>query len=111
MDISVLADYNIVKLVVLIPFKTFEGQFYLYKLIIFPYKISSLDNYIQMTVEYENLVLDDSNQRFLLWKQADIKKCRGTGVMICSADKPIYGRNVVTCESSLYFQMDEARTL
>ena len=31
--------------------------------------------------------------------------------MICPADKPIYGRNVLTCESSLYFQRDEARTL
>jgi len=31
--------------------------------------------------------------------------------MICPTDKPIYGRNVLTCESSLYFQRDEARTL
>jgi hypothetical protein len=46
MAISVLADYNSVKLVMLIPLKTFERHFYLYKLIIFPYKISNLDNYI-----------------------------------------------------------------
>ena len=31
--------------------------------------------------------------------------------MICPADKPIYGRSVLKCESSLYFQRDEARTL
>jgi len=111
MDISVLADYHSVKLVMLIPLKTFERHFYLYKLITFPYKISNLDNYIQLTAEYDNLVLDDSNQRFFLWKEADIKKCRRKGVMICSADKPVYGRNVLTCESSLYFQRDEARTL
>ena len=111
MDISVFADYHSVKLVMLIPLKAFERHFYLYKLITFPYKISNLDNYIQLTAEYNNLVLDDSNQRFLLWKEADIKKCRGKGIMTCPADKPIYGRNVLTCESSLYFQRDEARTL
>jgi len=31
--------------------------------------------------------------------------------MICPADKPIYGRNVLTFEFSLYFQKDEARTV
>jgi hypothetical protein len=91
--------------------KTFEKHFHLYKLITFPYKISSLGNYIQLTAEYDSLVLDGSNQRFLLWKEADIKKCRGKGIMICPADTPIYGRNVLTCESSLYFQRDEASTL
>jgi len=76
MDISVLADYNSVKLVMLIPLKTFERHFYLYKLITFPHRISNLVNYIQLTAEYDNLVLDDSNQRFLLWKEADLKMCR-----------------------------------
>ena len=33
MDISVLADYHSVRLVMLIPLKTFERHFYLYKLI------------------------------------------------------------------------------
>jgi len=75
------------------------------------HKISNLDNYIQLTAEYDNLVLDDSNQRFLLWKEADLKKCREKGIVICPADKPIYGRNFLTCESSIYFQRDEARTL
>jgi hypothetical protein len=42
MDISILADYNSVKLVMLIPLKTFKRHFYLYKLITFPYKISNL---------------------------------------------------------------------
>ena len=31
--------------------------------------------------------------------------------MICPTVNPIYDRNVLTCESSLYFQRDEARTL
>lgn len=111
MDISVLADHNSVKLVMLVPLKTFERHFYLYKLITFPHKISNLDNYIQLIAEHDNLVLDDSNQRFLLWKETDVRKCRGKGIMICPADKPIYGRSILTCESSLYFQRDEARTL
>jgi len=83
----------------------------LYKLINFRYKISNLYNYIQLTAEYESLVLDDSNHLFLLWKEAGIKKCRGKGVMMCPADRPIYGKNFLTCESSLYFLRDEARTL
>jgi len=83
----------------------------LYKLFTFPYKISNLDNYIKLTAEYDNLVLDDSNQPLLLWKEADLKKCRGKGIMICPADKPIYDRNILTCKSSLYFQRDAARTL
>ena len=83
----------------------------MYKLITFPYKISNLDSYIQLTAEHDNLVLDDPNQRILLWKEADIKKCRGNGIMICPVDKPICGRNVLTCESSLYFQKDEARNV
>jgi len=108
LDISVLADYNSIKLVVLIHLKIFERHFYLKKVITFPYKISSLDNYIQLTAEHDNLVLDDSYQHFLLWKEAGIKKCRGKGIMICRADKPIYGTNVLNCEFSLYFRRDEA---
>jgi hypothetical protein len=111
MDISVLADYHCVKLIMWVPLKTFERHFYLYKLITFPHKICNLDNYIQLTAEHDYLVLEDSNQRFLLWKETSTKKCRGKGIVICPADKPIYGRNVLTCESSLYFQRDESRTL
>ena len=59
MDISVFADYRSVKFVMLIHLKTFERHFYLYKLITFPHKISKLDNFIQLTADYENLVLDD----------------------------------------------------
>jgi len=59
MDISVLAYFNSVKQVMLIHLKTYERIFYLYKLITFPYKISSFDNYIQLTAEHNNLVLDD----------------------------------------------------
>ena len=95
----------------LIPLKTFERHFYLYKLISFPYKISSSDKYIQLIAEHDNLVLDDSNQRFLLWKEADIKKCKGRGIMVCPTDKPIYSRNVLTCDISLFFQRGEARTV
>ena len=58
MDISVLADYHSVKLV-----NTLDNiweTFYLYNLITFLYKIPNFDNYIQLTAEYDNLVLDDS---------------------------------------------------
>jgi hypothetical protein len=61
MDIFVFTDYNSIQLVMLIPLKTFERHFYLYKLITFPYKISNLDNFIQLTAKYDNLVIDDSN--------------------------------------------------
>jgi len=57
---SVRAAYYSVKLVVLIPLKTCERHFYLYKLITFPHEISNLDNYVQLTAEHDNLVLDDS---------------------------------------------------
>jgi hypothetical protein len=111
MDISVVANHHTIKLVMLVPLKTFERHFYLYKLITLPYRIANLDNYVQLTAEYDNLVLDDTNQRLLLWKEADLKKCQGKSITICPVDKPIYGSNVLTCESSLYFRRDEARTL
>ena len=91
------------KLVIIILLKTFERYFSLYTVITFSHKNSNLDNYIQLTAKPDNLVLADSNQRFLLWKEADIQKCREKGIMICPADKTIYGRNVLICESSLYF--------
>ena len=59
MDIFVFADYNSVKLVLSVPLKTYDRYFYMYNLIAFPHKISNLDNYIQLTAEYDNLVLDD----------------------------------------------------
>jgi len=68
-------------------------------------------NYLELTAEHDNLILDDSNQHFRLWKEADIKSCEAKGLMICPADKPVYGRKVLTCGSSLYFQRDESRTL
>ena len=76
MDIFLLADYNSTNLVMLITMKTFDRHFYLYKLNTFLHNISNLDNYINLTAGHDNLVTDDSNQRFLLWKEADIKKYR-----------------------------------
>jgi len=110
-NISVLADYHSVKLVMLIQWKTFERHFYLHKKIKIFHKISNLEINIQLTAECDSLAVDDSNQRFLLWKDAAIKKCRGKGNVISPADKHIYGKNVLTCESSLYFQRDEAGPL
>jgi len=51
------------------PLKTFGRHFYLYKRVTFFYNISSLYNCLQLTAEYDNLVLDYFNQRFLLWKE------------------------------------------
>jgi hypothetical protein len=111
LDISVLVDFHSIKLILHLPLKTFERHFYLYKLITLPYKVHGLDSYVQLTTDYEYLVLDDSNQRFLLWNEANLKRCKGKGVTLCPVDIPVFSRNVLTCESSLYFQRDEARTL
>ena len=69
MDISVLADNKSVKLVMLILLKLFETHFYLYKLITFPYKISDSDNYIQLTAEHDNLVLDSKLLEKLMYNR------------------------------------------
>jgi hypothetical protein len=71
MDIYTFVDYYSVKLVMLTHLKTFEKHFHLYKLITFHEKISNWDNYIHMTAEHDGLVLEASNKRFLLWKEAD----------------------------------------
>jgi hypothetical protein len=110
-DISVLADCHGIKLVMLLPLKTFERHFFLYKLITFPYKIPNSGNFIKLIAECDYLVLDDSNQHFLLWRELDVKKCRGENIVICPTDTLMYSRGVLTCESSLYFQRHEARTL
>jgi hypothetical protein len=53
-----------------------------------------------MTTDFQYIVSDSAGQRFLLWTDADVEKCRGKDFIICPADSPLFNNHLSTRESS-----------
>jgi hypothetical protein len=108
-SIAIMVHHHSMRLIVSIPLKTSDRLFNIYKVFTLPYKIAELNKYVQMIINFPYLVSDSAGQRFLLWTDADVEKCRGKDFIICPADSPLFNNYLSTCESSLFFQNHAAR--
>jgi hypothetical protein len=110
-SVTILANHYSVKLIISVPLKTFDRHYVLYRVITLPFKVAKLGKYVQMIVEYPFLLIEQSQQRYLRWKESDLAKCKGNNFAVCPLEVAILSSSVLTCESSLFFQRAESRNL
>jgi hypothetical protein len=86
-----------------VPFKTASQHFALYKTIVLS-ALTSGNNSVGYSIEFPYFGIDDSHCDYILLTEAHWRRCTTIGIVLCPADVAIYSQQIVTCESSLFFQ-------
>jgi len=108
--VSVVANVPSVSLVLTIPLKTTDSHFTLFRLIDLPTQISP-DKFAKYSVDYAFFALQHSRRSYLLLTEADYSRCDKGSITICPAESAVYSSQSLKCESSLFFQTDNANRL
>jgi hypothetical protein len=94
-----------------VPLKTTDRYFKLYELITLRVRIANSTKFVKFETKFPYFALVYNKRHYLRLTQTDVQRCYETQVTICPADYTVFSTAVNTCESSLFFQRVEARTL
>jgi len=108
--VSVVANVLSVNLVLTVPLKTTDSHFTLFRLIAFPTQISP-DKFVKYSVDYALFALKHRRRSYLLLTEADYSRCDKGSITICPAETAMYSSQSLNCESSLFFQTENANCL
>jgi len=108
--VSVVVNVRSVDLVLTVPLRTMDSHFTLLRLIALPTQIS-FDKFVKYLVDYAFFVLQHSQQSYLLFTEADYSCCDKGSITICPAETAVYNLQSLKCESSLFFQTENANRL
>jgi hypothetical protein len=101
--VTVLGNVHSVKIVIHVPLKTVDRHFSIYKLFVFPTRISD-NKFVKYSIEFPYFGLSDNQHDFILLTEADTSHFKNNGFTVCPADVAIYNSQTLNCESSLFFQ-------
>ena len=101
--VALLGNAHGIQLVISVPLKTAAQLFTLYKILVFPSRLS-IDTFITYQLDYYYFGLAVDQRDYTLLAEADLQRCTTGSVTICPAKVPLYHSQVLTCEASLFFQ-------
>jgi len=90
-------------LLLMLTLKAASQLFTLYKISVLPTRISN-NNFVQYSIDFPYFAIDISQREYILFTEADYYRCEAGKITICPANMAIYNVQIVTCESSIYFQ-------
>jgi len=99
-----------IKLLVNVPLKAASQHFALYKITVLPARTSG-NNFVKYAVEFPYFGIDSSRRDYILFTEAQWRRCTTTSIALCPADVAIYSQQIVSCESSLFFQAADSNKL
>jgi hypothetical protein len=82
----------------------------LYKAIPLPTRTVK-NNFVQFKLEHDYFGWNHVQRNFFQYTEVEKKQCRGSKLAICPANTVVYDAQVLTCESSLFFQKQEVHSL
>ena len=98
-----VGDSHNMKLVMSVPLITAEQRFSIYKVIVWPTRISK-DKFIRYKLDFAYFGLAFSQRDYILLKAEDMQRCTTGSIQICPAKIALFDYQVLTCMASLYFQ-------
>jgi len=101
--VALVGNAHGVQLVISVPLKTAAQLCTLYKIFVFPTRLSP-DTFLKYQLEYYYLGLAVDQRDYTLLTEADLQQCTTSSVTICPAKTPLYHSQVLTCEGRLFFQ-------
>ena len=108
--VAIIGNAHGIKVILNVPLKTASRYFVLHKIIALPARISD-DKFAQYTLDFLYFGLDNIQRNYILFTEADLSYCSKGSITVCPANTAIYSTQVVTCESSLFFQTADAHNL
>jgi len=87
--VTVLENVHSVKIVIHAPLKTVDRHFTMYKLFVFPARISD-NKFVKYSIEFHYFGLSDYQHDFILLTEADLSHCKLNGITLCPADVAIH---------------------
>jgi len=101
--VSIVANTHCINLFLNVPLKSANRYFTLFKVISLPTR-ASFDKFVQYSVDYSYLGIQNSQRAYLMLTEADYSRCKKASITICPANMPVLNTQTVTCLSSLFFQ-------
>ena len=102
-SIALVGNAHGVQLVISVPLKTAAQLFTLFKILVFPRRLSP-DSFLKYQLDYHYFGLAVDRRDYTLFTEADLQLCTTSSVTLCPAKVPLYHSQVLTCEGSLFFQ-------
>jgi len=106
--VSIVANTHCINLLLNVPLKSANHYFTLFKVISLPTRVS-FNKFVQYSVDYSYLGIQNSQRAYLMLTEADYSRCKKASITICPANMPVYNTQKVTCLSSLFFQSANTR--
>jgi hypothetical protein len=101
--VSVIANTRGIKLLINVPLKTANCQFFLYNIITLPIRVSQA-KFVKFLTDFTYFGIDYSQRDYVLLSETDLSNCVKGRVTICPANTGVYNVHTMSCESSLFFQ-------
>jgi hypothetical protein len=98
---AMLADLHIFKLLMIVPLKTMNDQFTLYRVAVLPVRLFN-HSFVQFEIEKDNFWIDVLQRHYLTLTEVHLVKCRGKDFYICPADHAIYSTETNSCALRLF---------
>jgi hypothetical protein len=96
-----LADLHSLKLLMIVPLKTMNVQFTLYRVAVLPVRLFNT-SFVQFEFEKVYFGIDVLQIHYLTLTEVDLVKCRGKDFYICPAGPAIYSTETNSCALSLF---------
>jgi len=102
-SVTVMGDAHGIKLLINVPLKTAESYFTLYRIIALPTRLTN-DKLIRYQIDFPYFGLNHNQHDYVLLNEADLRRCTVSTTTVCPANMAVYSMQMVSCESSLFFQ-------
>ena len=101
--LQIVGGSHNMKLVMSVPLKTPEQRFSVYKVIVWPTRIS-INKFIRYKLNFAYFGLSFSQRDYILLKVEGMRKYTTGSKTICPADMALFDSQVLTCMASFFFQ-------
>jgi len=69
------------------------------------------DTFVQYLLDYPYTGIDGIQRNYILLTETELKLCTESGITMCPANRAIFSTQVITCETSLFFQTPDSHSL
>ena len=103
MSVTVMGHAHGIKLFINVPLKTADSYFTLYRIIALLTRLTN-DKLIRYQIDFPYFGLNHNQHDYVLLNEADLHRCTVSTTTVCPANMAVYSTQIVSCESSLFFQ-------
>jgi len=106
LKVAAIANTHYIKIILNVPLKTSGRHLVLYKILILPTLLLTILLFNNLPA-FPYFGIDNIQHNYFLFTQAELSYCNIHSISVCPAHRPIFNNRLISCESSLFFQMEQ----